>query len=131
MAKLTEEMKAMMAAQQAFVATASPDGKPDVGPKGSARVRDDSHIVFFELVGGRTWENIQKNPRVAIAVADRTKVQGFRFEGRVEELMTSGPLYEQAKGVSTMLKMPVPPKAAVIVEIEEIYDLGKGGAKVS
>jgi hypothetical protein len=29
-----------------------------------------------------------------------------------------------------MMKMPTPPKAAVKVKIEEIYDLGKGGFKV-
>ena len=30
-----------------------------------------------------------------------------------------------------MLKMPVPPKAAIKVKIEEIYDIGKGGMKVA
>jgi hypothetical protein len=28
------------------------------------------------------------------------------------------------------MKIPMPPKAAVKVKIEEIYDLGKGGFKV-
>jgi uncharacterized protein len=130
MAKLTAEMKALMSSQQVFVGTASPDGKPSIGLKGSARVQDDEHIVFFEMAGGRTWENIQKNPQVAIVVADRTKMQGFRFEGKVEELLTSGPLYEEAKKLSEAMKIPVPPKAAVVVEIKEIYDLGKGGRKV-
>jgi uncharacterized protein len=131
MAKLTEEMKALIAGQQSYVGTASLDGKPSIGMKGSVRVKDDSHIVFFEMTGGRTWENIQKNPKVAIVVADRTKMQGFRFEGKVEELLTSGSLYEEAKKLATAMKIPVPPKAAVLVEIEDIYDLGKGGRKVS
>jgi hypothetical protein len=131
MAKLTAEMKSLLSSQQAFVGTASPDGKPSIGLKGSTRVVDDEHIAFFEMIGGRTWENIQKNPFVAIVVADRAKMQGFRFEGKVEELATSGPLYEEAKKLAQAMKIPVPPKAAVLVEVQAIYDLGKGGAKVA
>jgi uncharacterized protein len=130
MAKLTEQMKALIAGQQAFIATAGTDGKPSISMKGSTRVIDDEHIAFFEMSGGRTWENIQKNPQVAIVVADRAKFQGYRFEGKVEELSTSGPLYEEAKKLSEAMKIPVPPKAAVVIEIKEIYDLGKGGRKV-
>jgi predicted pyridoxine 5'-phosphate oxidase superfamily flavin-nucleotide-binding protein len=58
-------------------------------------------------------------------------MQGFRFEGKVEELATSGPLYEEAKKLAQAMKIPVPPKAAVLVEVQAIYDLGKGGAKVA
>jgi len=131
MAKLTAEMKSLISGQQAFVGTASPDGKPNIGLKGSTRVVDDEHIAFFEMIGGRTWENIQKNPQVAIVVADRSKMQGFRFEGKVEEIVTSGPLYEEAKKLSQAMKIPLPPKAAVLVEVQAIYDLGKGGSKVA
>ncbi|MBN1375946.1 MAG: pyridoxamine 5'-phosphate oxidase family protein [Dehalococcoidia bacterium] len=130
MAKLSEQMKALISSQQAFIGTASADGKPSISMKGSTRVVDDEHIVFFEMSGGRTWENIQKNPRIAIVVADRAKFQGFRFEGEVKELLTSGPLYDEAKKLSEAMKIPVPPKAAVLVQIQEIFDLGKGGRKI-
>ena len=130
MAKLTKEMKALLGSQQAFIATASPDGVPNVGPKGSTRVMDDEHIIFFELSGGRTWQNLQRNPRVAIAVVDRTTMQGYRFAGRAE-LIKEGQLYEDAKKLAEALKIPVPPCAAVRVKIEEIYNLGAGGRQVS
>jgi predicted pyridoxine 5'-phosphate oxidase superfamily flavin-nucleotide-binding protein len=129
MAKLTEQMKALVSGQLSYVATSMPDGKPSIAVKG-LKVIDDEHVAFFEIMGGRTWQNIQKNPWVAIAVADRSKVTGFRFVGKVVENITSGPLYEEAKKISEMMKMPKPPKAAVKVKIEEIYDLGKGGFKV-
>ena len=129
MAKLTEEMKALVANQQAFIATASPDGVPNIGAKGSTHVLDDEHIVFYELAGGRTWENLQKNPKIAIAVADRSTLQGYRFVGTAE-FITEGELYEGAKKLAEMMKMPVPPKAAVKVKVEEIYNLGAGGLKV-
>jgi hypothetical protein len=129
MAKLTEEMKALISSQQAYVGTASPDGKPSIALKGSAKIVDDEHLAYFEIAGGRAWENVQKNPRVAIVVADRAKMQGYRFEGSAE-FITSGPLYDEAKKMAEMMKIPVPPKATVKVKIEEIYDLGKGGRKV-
>jgi uncharacterized protein len=129
MAKLTDEMKALISSQMTYVGTASPDGKPSIALKGSAKIIDDEHLAYFEMAGGRAWENVQKNPRVAIVVADRTKMQGYRFEGGVE-FITSGPLYEEAKKLSEIMKIPVPPRAAVKVKIEEIYDLGKGGRKV-
>jgi len=125
MAKLTEEMKALMASQLKYVATASRNGVPSVGPKGSTRVLDDEHIVFYEVVGKHTYENLKKNPRIAIAVVDPSKMQGFRFQGKAE-LITKGPLFEEAKKFSEAMKLP-PPLAAVKVKIEEIYNLGVGG----
>jgi predicted pyridoxine 5'-phosphate oxidase superfamily flavin-nucleotide-binding protein len=131
MAILTEDMKALLAGRQVYVGTASPEGKPSIAMKGSSQMMDDEHITFFELAGGRTWQNIQKNPQVAIVVADWSKMKGYRFEGRVVENITSGPLYDEAKKLADLMKIPVPPKAAVKVKIEEIYNLGKGGMKVT
>lgn len=129
MAKLSEEMKTLIASQQAFIATTGPDGAPNIGTKASTHVLDDEHIVFYELTGGRTWVNLQNDPRVAIAVADRSKLQGYRFVGKAE-LITEGELYDGAKKLAEMMKMPVPPKAAVKVKVDEIYNLGAGGLKV-
>jgi hypothetical protein len=128
MAKLTDKMKEVITGQQAWVATVGADGKAGLAIKGSAKIVDDEHIAFFELVGNRTWANVQKNPWVAIAMSDPTKFKGFRFEGKAE-IITSGPLYEEAKKLGEMMKMT--PKAAISIKIEEIYDLGKGGIKVS
>ena len=130
MAKLTDAMKAVITGQQAWVATSGTDGRASLAIKGSAKILDDEHLAFFELAGNRTWANIQKNPWVAIAMADSTKFKAFRFEGKAE-IITSGPLFEEAQKLAEMLKMPVPPKAAIKVKIEEIYDIGKGGTKVA
>ena len=129
MAKLTEEIKSFVTEHEAFIATASADGTPNIGAKGSTQVWDDEHIVFYELTGGRTWENLQVNPRIAIAVADRSTIKGYRLTGKAE-LVTEGELYDGAKKMAEMLKIPVPPKAAVKIKIDEIYDLGAGGRKI-
>jgi predicted pyridoxine 5'-phosphate oxidase superfamily flavin-nucleotide-binding protein len=72
---------------------------------------------------------VQNDPRVAIAVADRSKLQGYRFVGKAE-IITEGELYDGAKKLADMMKMPVPPKAAVKVKVDEIFNLGAGGLKV-
>ena len=130
MAKLTDDMKKIVANHQVFVATASLDGTPNIATKGSAQVLDDEHITFSELTGGRTWANLQKNPKVALAVVDRSTMQGYRFIGKAE-FITTGELYDNAKKLADMLKIPVPPKAAIKVKLDEIFDLGKGGQKVA
>jgi uncharacterized protein len=130
MAKLTDAMKAVITGAQAWVATAGTDGRPSLSMKGSFKIVDDANIAYFEMVGNRTWANVQKNPWVAIGVANPAKMQGYRFEGKAE-IVTSGPLYDEAKKLSDLMKMPTPPKATIKIKIEEIYDLGKGGMKVA
>jgi predicted pyridoxine 5'-phosphate oxidase superfamily flavin-nucleotide-binding protein len=132
MAKLTEDMKTLVANQQAFIATASPEGIPNIGPKGSVRVLDDEHIVFFEMTGRRTYENLKTNPNIAIAVLDREKMQGYRFVGEAE-LVTEGELYQQAKQMAEAMKLPTTPQAAVKVKVNEIYNIGvpEPGKKVA
>lgn len=125
MAKITEEMKALVKSQQAFVATATPDGIPSIAPKGSTRVLDEEHIIFSESTGKRTFDNIKKNPKVAIVVCDTAQVKCLRFSGTAE-IVTEGPLFE--KSTEAMKKMGAPaPQAVIKVKVEEIYDLGVPG----
>ncbi len=81
MAKLTQEMKELIGAQQCFVATVNPDGTPSIGPKRSTRVLDDEHLAFTEVTGNQTWRNVRRGSRVAIAAVDRETLKGFRFVG--------------------------------------------------
>jgi len=125
MAKITEEMKALVKGQQAFVATATPDGIPSIAPKGSTRVLDEEHIIFSEMSSKRTFENIKKNPKVAIVVCDTAQIKCLRFSGTAE-IVTEGPLFE--KSTEAMKKMGAPaPHAVIKVKVEEIYDCGAPG----
>lgn len=127
MAKLTEEMKEMVGKQQSFVATANRAGVPNVGPKRSTRVLDDEHLVFTEMTGGRTYENLQQNPQLCIAVVDRDQMTGYRFYGKAE-LLTGGPLFDAAVQSGKQRNLPLP-KSLIKMKIDEIYNLGmKGGA---
>lgn len=124
MAKLTQEMKDMIASQQCFHATVSKDGMPNVAPKRSTRVLDEETLIFNEGTGGATYQNILDGSKDSVAVVNRETVDGYRFVG-TPELLTSGELYDQAAEISIKNNMPKP-KAVVLVHIEEIHSLKPG-----
>ncbi len=127
MAKLTQEMKDMIAAQQCFIATVNGDGSPNVGPKRSTRVVDDEHLAFTEVTGAQTWRNVQRGSRVAIAVVDREKMRGYRFSGE-PEVVTSGPAVDEAAAMLRSRGIMAPVKGVVYIKIDRIHNLGIPGA---
>jgi predicted pyridoxine 5'-phosphate oxidase superfamily flavin-nucleotide-binding protein len=116
----------MVAAQQCFVATVNPDGTPNLGPKRSTRVLDDEHLAYNEATGKRTWDNVKRGSKVAIAVVDREKMKGFRFVG-TPEAITSGELYDQAVAAAAKRPGMALPKAVIKVRIDKIFNLGIPG----
>lgn len=123
MARLTDEMKELVAAQQCFVATVSPDGAPNISPKRSTRVLDDEHLMFTEVTGRQTWTNLQAGSKVAIGVVDRDNMVGYRFMG-TPEIITSGQLFEAAAETMRARGIPLPVKAVVVVKVDAIHNLG-------
>lgn len=121
MAKLTQEMRDMIAAQQCFVATVNADGTPNIGPKRSTHVLDDEHLAYWEVTAKQTWANVKNGSKVAIAVVDREKMKGFRFVGS-PEVLTSGPVYDKA--VEAGQKRGMKPTAVVKVKVDKIYNVG-------
>ena len=124
MAKLTSEMKTMFEQELSVIATASKDGTPNVGPKGSLYVIDEETLVYAEGTGEKTLKNLQQNPRAAIMVVNRGKGDGYQIKGKAE-LLSAGDLYEQVAGKQEQRKRPRP-KYAVKIKIEEIYSVKPG-----
>jgi predicted pyridoxine 5'-phosphate oxidase superfamily flavin-nucleotide-binding protein len=124
MAKLTQEMKEMIATQQCFVATVSTDGIPNNAPKRSTRVFDDDTLIFNEGTGGTTYRNILGGSRTAIAVVNREILDGYRFLG-TPEILISGEIYDKAAEGSLKAGMPKP-KAVMLIHIDEIHSLKPG-----
>ncbi|TYC00479.1 PPOX class F420-dependent oxidoreductase [Micromonospora sp. WP24] len=89
MAILTDDDLALLAEPQlAHVATIEEDGSPHVTP---VWIDTDGEHILFNTIRGRTkYENLRRNPQVAISVADRAN--DFRtlwIKGRAE-LVTEG-----------------------------------------
>jgi len=124
MAMLTDAMKQMIAAQQCFVGTVSPDGLPNVAPKRSTRVYDDETLLFNEGTGRQTYTNVINGSRVAIAVVNRDEMDGYRFLGTAT-VHESGPIYDDAAAANLKVGRPAP-RAVVTVRVDAIYSLKPG-----
>ncbi len=124
MAKLTQEMKDMIASQQSFVGTVNSEGIPNVVPKGSIRALDDETLVYMEGFGGQTHQNVLNGSKVAVTVVDRRLPDGFRFMG-TPQVHTSGPIFDQMVKDAEEAGRPKP-LAAVAVPIDEIYSVKPG-----
>ena len=124
MAKLSKEMKDMVATQQCFIGTVNADGTPNVAPKRSTRVLSDESLIFTEGTGGATYANIKRGSKVSVAVVNRDAVDGYRFIGEAS-LQDSGELYDAAVAASAKMGKPKP-FAVAIIKISEIQSLKPG-----
>lgn len=71
-------------AKLAFVATVRPDGSPNLSPKGSVRIYDETHLAFMDIASPETVANLAADPRIEINVVDFLRRRGYRFAGTAE-----------------------------------------------
>tara|TARA_B100000029_G_scaffold510502_1_gene602141 strand:+ start:283 stop:723 length:441 start_codon:yes stop_codon:yes gene_type:complete len=64
-----------------YVATVSSDGTPNLSPKGTISILDDSRLIFANIRSPQTLENLSKNPSIEINVIDPFSRMGYRFKG--------------------------------------------------
>ena len=94
MGVLTEDMRQIVNhVRLSFVATAGPDGTPNLSPKGTVRAVDDEHLVFVDIASPHTIENLRLNPRVEVNSVDFLKRRGYRFKGVAEFVAEGDPDY--------------------------------------
>ena len=90
MAKITDEMARMIAELRlCYVATVTPDGRPNLSPKGSLRVVDGDHLAFADIMSPQTMRNLKENPYVEINIVHPFLRRGYRFKGRCD-IFTEG-----------------------------------------
>ena len=71
MVVITEEVKNFVNFQKlGYVATVSNDNTPNLSPKGTIIVLDESHLVFADIQSPKTIENLEHNPSIEINVVD-------------------------------------------------------------
>jgi hypothetical protein len=93
---ITQDMKSLIATQKlCFAATVTPDGKPNLSPKGTIRVLDDETIFFCDIGSPKTRDNLRSNPFIEINVVDIISRRGYRFFGK-GEVLTQGDVYDKA-----------------------------------
>jgi general stress protein 26 len=127
---LTKDMQRVIAEQKlAFVATVCSDGTPNLSPKGTIAVWDETHLVFADIRSPGTVANLKVNPAVEINVVDPFARKGYRFKGTAE-LVTAGELFDRIlqfyrnRWVDTARTKPEPPiRAFVLVKVEKASPL--------
>lgn len=124
MKKITSDMKELLQTQLSFLATTDGHNHPQVGPKGTMRILDDTHLLYDEHTGKQAWENIHVNPQVAVAVVNHDVFKGYRFEGKAI-IHQDDQIFADAQEFAKGHHVPQP-IAAVVIEIEEIFYLDAG-----
>src|SRR5262249_22739922 len=79
---LTPDMRAVIeAAHLCFAATVTPEGRPNLSPKGTIRVWDDTHLFFLDIASPGTRANLTNAPWLELNVMDPLSRRGYRFSG--------------------------------------------------
>ncbi len=93
---LTDEMKQLVAQQRlGFVATVDADGTPNLSPKGTMVVLDDTHILFGDVRSPNTVSNLQRNSALEINIVDPLSRKGFRFKGAAQYIKRDSPAFDE------------------------------------
>lgn len=108
-----------------ILATASADGEPDVGVKGSMMVFDDESLAYWERTRRQHLKNILENPRVIVLLRDPAAKVNWRFHG-VATVHDGGPIREQVMARTVKVELDRDPErkgCGVIIRIEKITNL--------
>ena len=94
MTEFNDEIKNLVNFQKlGYVATVSPDGTPNLSPKGTIAILDDSRLVFANIRSPKTIDNLKNNPSIEINVIDPFSRMGYRFKG-LGKILSEGEDFE-------------------------------------
>ena len=113
-----------------YVATVSSDNSPNLSPKGTIIVIDESHLAFADIRSPQTIENLRHNSSIEINVVDPIRRKGFRFKGE-GKIISEGTQFSEilAQYKRNGIKSKI--SAIVVVTVNKLsevispsYDLG-------
>lgn len=116
---ITADMRAIVeSAHLCFAATVTPDGRPNLSPKGTIRVWDDDHLFFLDIASPGTRANLRQNPYIELNVVEERSRRGYRFFGR-GSLHTRDDIFDTAMArVFTEEKAKYPVENVVLIVVE-------------
>jgi hypothetical protein len=130
MIQLTQQMRelidpALAKGTPCLVATASKDGIPNIGYKGSVMVFDDESLAYWERTLQGTLQNVEDNPQIMILFRDPASRAAWRFLGEAT-IHKDGPLREQVMARTVQAELDRDPERkgyAVIVKVDKVLPL--------
>ena len=131
MVDITEEIKNFVNFQKlGYVATVSNDNTPNLSPKGTIMILDESYLAFADIQSPKTVENIEHNPSIEVNVVDPFSRRGYRFKG-IAEIISSGDKFNdiisfyKTTGIKSTINCIVLVKIEKLSEVlSPLYDLG-------
>ena len=94
---LTPDMRAVIEATHlCFAATVTPDGRPNLSPKGTIGVWDDTRLFFLDIASPGTRANLEFSPWIEVNVVESLSRRGYRFFGRAELHADGSSVYHAA-----------------------------------
>ena len=131
MVVITEKIKNFVNFEKlGYVATISADNTPNLSPKGTIIVLDESSLAFADIHSPQTVENLKHNPSIEINVVDPFSRRGYRFKGIAEIISTGDKFdkiiaYYRETGIKSSIKTIVTVKIEKLSEVlSPLYDLG-------
>ena len=127
---LTPDMRAVIeSAHLCFAATVTPDGRPNLSPKGTLRVCDDDRLFFLDIASPGTRANLAHSPWLELNVVDQLSRRGYRFAGRAELHEKESVVYGDAiRRIYGGGGATTPVAAVVLITIERAAKPDAGGA---
>jgi uncharacterized protein len=121
---LTPDMRAVIqAAHLCFAATVTPDGRPNVSPKGTIGVWDDAHLFFLDIASPGTRANLAANPWMELNVVEQLSRRGYRFAGPATLHLAGSDAYAAGVRLTYGDVPPVVPNAVVVLAVERAAPL--------
>ncbi|HWO43036.1 MAG TPA: pyridoxamine 5'-phosphate oxidase family protein [Candidatus Eisenbacteria bacterium] len=108
-----------------ILATASRDGEPDIGYKGSMMVFDQESLAYWERTRRQHLKNVLENPKVVVLFRDPKTRVNWRFHG-IATVHESGPVREQVMARTVPAELEKDPErkgAAVIIRVNKVTNL--------
>jgi len=130
MISLTNQMREMIDNALAngspcVLATASADGEPDIGYKGSMMVFDNESLAYWERTRRQHLKNVLENPKVVVLFRDAKTRVNFRFHG-VATVHQDGATREQVMARTVKDEIDKDPErkgAAVVIRVDKVTNL--------
>jgi predicted pyridoxine 5'-phosphate oxidase superfamily flavin-nucleotide-binding protein len=125
---ITSDMRAVIqAAHLCFAATVTPDGRPNLSPKGTIRVWDDDRIFFLDIASPGTRTNIATNPLIEVNVVEQLSRRGYRFFGRAKLHRNDEVFREATNRVFSEEGAKYAVEGVVLIQVERAESLSSPG----
>ena len=137
MSVISSEIKNFLNSQKlGYVATVSPDGKPNISPKGTIISWNSDLLVFANIRSPDTMSNLKTNSSMEINVIDPLYRKGYLFIG-TGKIIKDSPLFDEILTYYRNSGIQSPINSVVLVTVSSVsevtsplYDLGKSESEI-